>query len=145
MKYMHATLWSTSLLLMSLALLSGCSSSKPVLYPNEMLQEVGKDQAEQDITVCEELAEQHVKTSQKGEKVAGQTVTGGAVGAASGAVGGAITGNVGLGSAVGAAVGATHGFLRGIFASGGSDSNPVYRKFVNRCLREKGYEPIGWD
>ena len=132
-------------LLIGGVLLSGCSGAKPVLYPNEMLEKVGEEQMEKDLELCEELAEQYVETSSAGEKVAGQTVAGGAVGAASGAVGGAIAGSVGLGSAIGAAVGATQGLLRGIFSSGGSDSNPTYRKFVDRCLREKGYEPIGWD
>ena len=125
--------------------LAGCSGAQPVLYPNDVLKNAGEEQAEQDIEACEELAENYVNTSGKGEKVAGNTVVGGAVGAATGAVGGAITGNVGLGTAVGAAAGATQGLLRGIFSSGGSDSNPTYRKFVDRCLREKGYEPIGWD
>ncbi len=125
--------------------LSGCSGARPVLYPNAELEKAGPEQAELDISSCEELAEQYVETSNAGEQVAGQTVTGGAVGAASGAVGGAIAGSVGLGSAIGAAVGATQGLLRGIFSSGGSDSNPTYRKFVNRCLKEKGYEPIGWE
>ncbi|GJL64060.1 MAG: hypothetical protein NPIRA04_27140 [Nitrospirales bacterium] len=124
---------------------SGCSGPRPVLYPNQALQDSGEEQAEQDISVCEELAEEYVSKGSAGEHVAGQTVGGGAVGAASGAVGGAIAGNVGLGSAIGAAVGATQGLLRGIFSSGGAEASPTYRKFVNRCLKEKGYEPIGWD
>lgn len=123
--------------------LSGCSGPKPVLYPNDVLNDVGKEQAQQDIVACEELAEEYVETSGKGEQVAGKTVAGGAVGAATGAVGGAITGNVGLGSAVGAATGATYGFLRGLFTS--DEPNPTYKRFVDRCLKEKGYEPIGWD
>ncbi|GJL53377.1 MAG: hypothetical protein NPIRA02_05090 [Nitrospirales bacterium] len=134
-----------SLSIISVSIFSGCSGPQPVLYPNHVLQDGGTEQAEQDIAVCEELAEEYVKKGSAGEHVAGQTVGGGAVGAASGAVGGAIAGNVGLGSAIGAAVGATQGLLRGIFTSGGAEANPTYRKFVNRCLREKGYEPIGWE
>ncbi|MCA9471064.1 MAG: hypothetical protein MRJ96_09225 [Nitrospirales bacterium] len=142
---MRTTSSLNSLILTCCVLFSGCSSSKPVLYPNQAYQEVGKEKAEQDIALCEELAEQYVQQSNKGEQVAGKTVIGGAAGAASGAVGGAITGNVGVGAAAGAAVGATYGLLRGIFASGGPEANPTYRKFVDRCLREKGYEPMGWD
>ena len=26
----------------------------------------------------------------------------------------------------------------------GSEPNPTYKAFVDRCLREQGYEPIGW-
>jgi hypothetical protein len=32
--------------------------------------------------------------------------------------------------------------LRGLFASKPPD--PAYRGFVDGCLREKGYEPVGW-
>jgi hypothetical protein len=24
------------------------------------------------------------------------------------------------------------------------DPDPVFKNFVNRCLKEKGYDPIGW-
>ena len=123
----------------------GCSSSRPVLYPNAHLQQVGKEQMEEDIEACEELADKHISNSNAGEEVAGQTVTGGAIGAAGGAVGGAITGNAGLGAAIGAAVGATQGFLRGLLGAVNSEPNPTYKNFVNRCLIEKGYEPTGWD
>src|SRR5918995_3930005 len=34
-----------------------CSSAHPVLYPNAYLQSVGKDQAEQEIKDCEQMAE----------------------------------------------------------------------------------------
>ncbi|WP_454063346.1 glycine zipper family protein [Candidatus Nitrospira salsa] len=131
--------------MISLCVFSGCSGPRPVLYPNQALQDSGEEQAEQDISVCEELAEEYVSKGSAGEHVAGQTVGGGAIGAASGAVGGAIAGNVGLGSMIGAAAGATQGLLRGIFTSGGAEASPAYRNFVNRCLIEKGYEPIGWD
>ena len=29
--------------------------------------------------------------------------------------------------------------------SGKSNPSPVYKRFVDRCLREKGYDPIGWN
>ena len=70
------------------------------------------------------------------------TAVGGAFGAAVGAVGGAIVGSAGRGAAVGGATGATAGILRGLFKS--SEPDPVYRSFVEKCLREKGYEPMGW-
>jgi hypothetical protein len=25
------------------------------------------------------------------------------------------------------------------------DPSPVYRNFVNRCMRDRGYDPIGWE
>lgn len=133
------------LLFLVIVQLVGCAGPKPVLYPNPHLQDVGKEFADQDIAACEELAEEYASQSNAGQKVAGQTVVGGAVGAASGAVGGAIAGNVGIGAAIGAAVGATQGLLLGLFGANSSDPSPTYKNFVNRCLQERGYEPIGWD
>ena len=78
----------------------------------------------------------------KGGEVTRRTAEGGVVGGASGAAVGAIVGNVGRGAAVGAAHGATQGLVRGLFA--GNQPSPVYRRFVEHCLRERGYQPIGW-
>lgn len=135
--------WSFALLSVLLTLLTGCSSQRPVVYPNAHLQEVGEEQAEKDMVACEKLAEDTVSPSNGGEKVVGQTAVGGAFGAASGAVVGAITGNVGIGAAIGAAVGATQGLLRGLWGAASSDTNPTYTNFVNRCLQEAGYEITG--
>ena len=67
------------------------------------------------------------------------------MGAATGAVGGAIAGNPGEGAAIGAASGATAGLLSGVFDSWSArEVDPVYANFVDRCLRDRGYEPIGW-
>ena len=57
---------------------------------------------------------------------------------------GAIYGSAGQGAAAGAAGGATAGLLSRLFRGGSSSPDPVYANFVNRCLQEKGYEPIGW-
>ena len=43
---------------------------------------------------------------------------------------------------MGAAGGGTGGLIRGIFGS--RDLDPVQRRFVDQCLKEKGYEVIGW-
>ena len=125
--------------------LVGCAGPKPVLYPNNHFEQVGQERVDQDIAACEEMADEYISKSNAGEKVVGQTAVGGAIGAASGAVGGAITGSPGLGAAIGAAVGATQGLLVGLFRAGSSDPNPAYQNFVNRCLKERGYEPMGWD
>ena len=110
--------WAVSVLVLFLA---GCASQSPVLYPNPYLTRVGHEQAEQDIAECRELADQYVKS-------------GGA---------GTVAGSPGTGAAVGAATGATAGFLRGLFTS--AEPSPTYKNFVNQCLRERGYEPVGWE
>ncbi len=138
----HRLSWCVVL---AFGLVAGCAGPRPVLYPNSHLENVGQKQADQDVADCEELAEDYVSKSNAGEEVAGRTVVGGAIGAAGGAVGGAIAGNVGIGAAIGAAVGATQGFLQGLFGASRSEPRPAYRNFVDRCLKERGYEPVGWD
>ncbi|MDH3505275.1 MAG: glycine zipper family protein [Nitrospirota bacterium] len=134
---------SYAFLSVALTLLMGCSSQRPVVYPNAHLQEVGDEQAEKDMVACEQLAEEHVSESNAGAKVVGQTAIGGAIGAAGGAVIGAITGDPGIGAAIGAAAGAAQGLIRGLLGAASSDPNPAYQKFVNRCLKEAGYETTG--
>jgi len=44
---------------------------------------------------------------------------------------------------IGAASGATGGLLRGLFRK--SPPSEAYKQFVNRCLKERGYDPVGWE
>ncbi|MDR4488809.1 MAG: glycine zipper family protein [Nitrospirales bacterium] len=121
---------------------NGCSGTKPVLYPNEHLNQVGSEQANLDIKECQALADNYVASNTTGT-VAENTVIGAGVGGATGAVGGAIRGGAGIGAAVGAAMGATVGFIRGLFRA--SEPSPTHKTFVNRCLHDRGYEAIGWE
>ena len=130
------------LYILLLTLLSACGSKRPVLYPNAQLTRVGDAVAQRDIDDCMQRAQQYVSSGGQAGKVAATTGTGAAAGAAIGAVGGAITGNAGEGAAVGAATGGTAGLLGGLFSS--RDPDPIYAGFVDRCLRERGYETIGW-
>jgi hypothetical protein len=128
---------------------AACSASKrPILYPNEHFQRVGDAAATHDVDECIRLAEQYTsgggQESQVAKEAARDTAIGGAIGAAVGAVSGAIYGSAGRGAAAGAAGGATAGFLSRLFRGGSSSPDPVHVNFVNRCLRERGYEPIGW-
>jgi hypothetical protein len=126
-------------------LMEGCASTQPVLYPNQHYNTVGSKAAESDIERCMDLAE--AAGADSGGSDAGEaatnTVGGAAIGAASGAVGGAVVGAAGSGSAIGAASGATAGLLRWIFSE--PERSPAYENFVNRCLQERGYQPVGWD
>jgi outer membrane lipoprotein SlyB len=131
-------------LVMVLAM-AGCATTRPILYPNEHFNAVGSAAADRDIASCMELA-----ASAGADAVgsgAGQAATrtagGAAVGAATGAVGGAVVGSAGSGSAVGAASGATAGLLHWLFSK--PQRSPAFENFVNRCLQERGYEPVGWN
>jgi hypothetical protein len=131
--------------------LSACTATRPTLYPNEQYQKVGAAQADRDIADCEAKAQQYVKSGGQGGQMAVEaarnTGVGAAVGAAGGAVGGAIGGDPGQGAAVGAASGATAGLLGTMFGwmFRRSEPDPVYRTFVETCLHDKGYQPIGWE
>ncbi len=127
-------------------LLAGCSSApSPVLYPNAKLNEVGQAGADRDIEACKQMAAAggaNPAPDQAGRSARG-TAVGGVAGGATGAVGGAILGNAGRGAAFGAATGATAGLMRSIFSR--PKPSGAYINFVDRCLREKGYDPVGWD
>jgi hypothetical protein len=129
----------------ALALLLGCAGPEPVLYPNPQLTRVGKSQAENDIAQCRQMADEagaH-RDPDRVTRAAATTGGGALIGGAAGAVGGAITGGPGIGAAIGAASGATAGLLSSLFA--GPPVSQVHRAFVERCLRERGYEPMGWE
>jgi outer membrane lipoprotein SlyB len=130
-------------LVLALAL-AGCAAPRPILYPNAHFNAVGAAAADRDIASCMELAAS--AGAGAGGRGAGQaaarTAGGAAVGAATGAVGGAVVGSAGSGSAVGAASGATAGLLHWLFSK--PQRRPAFENFVNRCLQERGYEPVGW-
>ena len=123
-------------------LLLGCAQKQPVLYPNSHLKSVGKEAAQADINECIQLAKDYGAGTDKGNEIVKSSANGAAVGAAGGAAVGAVTGNFGRAVAAGAAGGAAVGGTRKALDSG--DPNPVFKRFVEKCLRDKGYHPIGW-
>jgi hypothetical protein len=131
-------------LVAALALGIGCAS-RPVIYPmGGGTAQVDRVRLDQDIDDCTALARQHSREgSAMARDAARSTAVGGAIGAATGAVGGAIWGSAGRGAATGAAVGATSGLLGSLFRRAPGE-DPVERRFVERCLTERGYDVIGW-
>jgi hypothetical protein len=121
---------------------TGCAQKQPVLYPNSHLKRVGKQAAQADIEHCIQLARDYGADTDKGAEIAKSSAKGAAVGAAGGAAVGAVTGNFSRGLAAGAAGGAAVSGTRQALRSG--DPDPVFKRFVEKCLRDKGYEPIGW-
>jgi hypothetical protein len=123
-------------------LVAACTQKRPVLYPNSHLKTVGKAAAETDINECIQLAKDYGAGSNSGGRIGTSAAKGAAVGGATGAAIGAVTGNPGRGAAAGAAGGAAGSATRAALDS--ADPNPVFKRFVEKCLRDKGYEPIGW-
>jgi outer membrane lipoprotein SlyB len=135
-------LWRVLLVGVVVASSLACAAKRPVLYPNARLQAVGAAAAQQDIDDCLQKAAEGGYTADAGGQVAGSTGVGAAAGAAVGAAVGAVAGRAGTGAAMGAAGGGTGGLIRGLFGS--RNLNPVQRRYVDRCLKDKGYEVIGW-
>jgi len=122
-------------------LLAGCAK-RPVFYPNEHYKAVGEATAQHESEECVALADDADLGSNEALEAGKKTAGGAAVGGATGAVAGAITGRPGTGAAVGAATGAMAGFFAWIFGS--SDPDPVYVRYVDQCLADRGYQTIGW-
>jgi hypothetical protein len=125
----------------AVALAACATAQRPVLYPNAHLKSVGDGTAQYDVDQCMQFAGDS-GVSKSGNQVARRGAEGAAVGAAAGGVGTLIRGgSVGGGAAAGAAIGGAAGAVHGAFHN---DANPTYRNFVQRCLRERGYDVIGW-
>jgi len=133
-----------TLLLITAGLLAlgGCAKPRPALYPNEHLNRVGAEEAERDIDECMALADSADLESNRAGQTAGTTAAGAGVGAAVGAAVGAVTGNPARGAAAGAAGGGVRGFFRGIFGS--REPSPLYKRYVDLCLQDRGYRSLGW-
>jgi uncharacterized protein YcfJ len=130
------------ILIMVLALLSACAAKRPVLYPNAKLNSVGSATAQADIDYCINMAATSGAASGKGKEIAKTTAQGAAIGGATGAATGAIYGEAAHGAAAGAAGGGVAGLTHAILRS--DEPDPILSRFVDRCLRDKGYDPIGW-
>ena len=131
----------------ALLAISGCAAQKPVLSSNDHLLRVGPTAAEQDINQCIAYAEAGSEAGQANkENPIANAATTSVAGAAAGGAGGAIFGNAGQGAAAGAVSGVvgslTYALLQGLFQR--KPPEPVTRQIAERCLREKGYEPVGW-
>ena len=120
----------------------GCSAKRPVLYPDLHYQRVGKIRAEQDIDTCIHSARGAGLEENRAGNVAKQAGAGAAVGGAAGGAYGMVRGDAGERAAAGAAAGAASGAVGAGLRSG--EPTPILRRYVERCLRDKGYDVIGW-
>ena len=96
---------------------------------------------DRDIDECREMAKDADATASQGKsgQVSAAPRQGGAIGSAAGAVGG----HPGRSAMVGAASGVTAGFLRELFRR--SPPSNACKQFVQYCLKERGYDPVGWE
>lgn len=123
-------------------LLTACAAKQPVLYPNAYYRTVGEEIAKNDVELCMQRAEEAGTQADKGEELAAKTGKSAVVGGAAGAVAGAVAGSVGRGSLIGVAVGGTTALVGGAFRA--NDHDPIFMRFVEQCLQDKGYQVLGW-
>lgn len=124
--------------LLLLFLLSSCSS-RPVLYPNKKYESVGENKAKQDIQSCMGRADKFID-SPKGKKMLKSGGAGAILGGVVGGVAGLFTGDVAGSAAQGAAMGGAGGAVAGALSP-----DELKEKYVNLCLRKKGYQVLGWE
>jgi len=128
-----------------LGLAAGCSSAakRPVFYPNSHIMQVGRAQAERDINECMALADSYDVSRTKDGDVARKTTSGALIGGVGAGVWGIVRGDAGERALAGALAGGATGAVKG-----GVDStrvSPTFQRFVQRCLKDRGYDVIGWE
>lgn len=137
----------------SAALLAGCAhtgsrspNARPVLYPSATYQRIGEARALEAVDVCLGSASRAGLTPEEQDNAIGHSAAKGAavVGTAA-AVGSLVRGRSVDGAvsagAKGAVVGGSAGAVAGAFQE---KPNLTYRRFVQRCLADRGLEVIGW-
>jgi len=129
-----------ALALLALTTLAACVT-QPIVYPNEKLRHSGQVAVQADTEACIAEAKAYLESGRVPE-LAKQTAEGAVVGGAVGAAVGAVTSSVGRGAAAGAAGGAAGTVARGLWHW--RDPDPVEKRYVERCLAERGYDVIGW-
>jgi hypothetical protein len=135
---------TTAVLCLAL-LLGACAGAekRPVFYPNAHLGNTGMAAAQRDIDECMSKANAHGVAKNKDGQVGEKAAKGAVLGGVGSAAWGLVRGDAGERALAGAAAGAATGAAAGGFDSG--QLNPTFQRFVERCLREQGYDVIGWE
>ena len=132
------------ILLCSLPSFAFDSEKHPILYPNDHYQIMGKETAQADIEDCRMMARETGANEDNQDQLSQDAAND----AAALAVFGAATASVLGGDPHDAAVAGAVGGGSASIAAGMLYQNnppPVFRRIVERCLFEKGYEVAGWE
>jgi hypothetical protein len=132
-------------LTLSILLVAACSGTRrPVLYPDAHYRSVGGAAARADVDGCMRLAREFGAPVSGANEIARDTAAGAAIGGAAAAAWGSVRNDrdVGNRALAGAAAGGAAGLVRGSLKAG--TPSGTFKGFVNRCLRERGYDVIGW-
>lgn len=134
----------TVTLLPLVIILFGCatSPSKPILYPNAHYNNVGQQVANHDIASCIAMARSSGVNENKDGEIVKNAAGGAAIGGTAAGAWGLVYGDAANRAAAGALAGAAAGTTRGALKS--SETSPIFKKFVQKCLHDRGYHVIGW-
>ena len=108
----------TSVFGVALIMIAGCASPRPVLYPNEHARRVGGSAADRDIDDCIRQAEESRSAGGRAGSDPGTGASGGVPSNPAAAI-------------------------SGLF--GKPELSSGQKVFVNKCLRDKGYDPVDWN
>ncbi len=134
---------STIIMITCSLIFCGCAQQRPVFYPNEHLKQAGPETSQADIDECMRLATEYGAKEDTDGRIVKDSASSAVVGAAAGAAIAAVFGNdIGRAAGAGAAGAGAATATRRMIDSGEPD--PLFRSFVEKCLREKGYETVGW-
>ncbi len=106
------------------------------------MQQVGHYQARLDTDDCMALADSYEVNRTRDGEVGSKAASGALIGGATAGAWGIVRGDAGERALAGALAGGTAGAVKG-----GVDSrriSPVFQRFVEQCLRDRGYQVIGW-
>ena len=138
--------WPAAAALLAL-LVAACATTPegPVFYPNDHYRSAGEAAARSALADCKARARAAGLSERADGQVLRKAAVGGLLGAAAGAAWGAIWGgDVAQRAAAVAAAGAATGAVSGGIESA-TQTDPTFRAFVARCLRERGYEILRWE
>lgn len=131
---------ASAALLLAVAVLAGCATTQPVLYPTDSAQK--ESRATSDMQACTQLAQRDVGiNARKGHETVART---GVLAATTAAVfsavrGTADTANRALAAGVAGGVG---GALK--VALDWNEPDEVYEHYVEQCMRKRGHRVLGW-
>lgn len=137
--------------LLAACLLAACATpqnsarARPVLYPNAAFESMGAANANQVLNNCISHA-QAQGLSASNQALASNAGKGAATAGVMAAVGALVTGGNGgdvlKRGAQGAAIGAAGGAVSGAYEE---QYSPIYRRFVETCVAERGLKVLGWN
>ncbi|MCP5406319.1 MAG: cell envelope biogenesis protein OmpA [Chromatiaceae bacterium] len=131
------------LLLLPLSL-AGCASGpkRPLFYFSSHEQPVSKVQSDWDTDQCMALARQAGVAENRDGEVGRKAASGALLGGIAAGAWSLVRGGGGENLLAGAVAGGATGAAKGAIDS--TEQSPIFRRYVERCLRERGYDVIGW-